>query len=43
MYAKKVDSRAARFINDKILFRGKLYDRNELESMPGINMEKACC
>jgi hypothetical protein len=42
MYAKKLDKKA-RFVNDKILYRGKLYGKDNLKSMPGIDIQKACC
>jgi ribA/ribD-fused uncharacterized protein len=42
LYAKRTD-RKARFINDKILFRGKLYDKDNMHKMPGIDITKAGC
>ena len=42
MYVKRVD-KMARFINDKILFRGRLYGKEELANMPGVEIDKACC
>jgi ribA/ribD-fused uncharacterized protein len=41
-YVRRFD-RTAHFVNDKILYRGKLYSKEDLGNMPGIQIDKACC
>lgn len=39
---RKIDKRA-RFVNDCILFKGQLYNKTNIHTIPGVNIQQASC